>query len=256
MTRTGALYLGRVHHARLRPKRHRLSYRIFMLLLDLDEQPRRSWVFARNKPALLSFRDADHGDGSDAPLKVQIEARIRAEGLAVPTGPMRVLSMPRVLGRGFNPLSVYYCHQPDGRVGVIVYEVNNTFGDRHFYVLAASDAEGRVRHDCDKAFFVSPFMDMNLHYAFDMAVPDEVARIGIVVSQDGAPMLTASFHGEARPLSDAALLAAWVTHPLQTLGVLAGIYWEGLKLLLKGLRWRSPKTELGARAPDMIASTS
>jgi DUF1365 family protein len=147
-----------------------------------------------------------------------------------------MLCMPRVLGRVFNPLTVYYAHDAEDRLETVVYEVNNTFGARHWYVLPAQHQR------CGKAFFVSPFMDQDLGYDFDVAAPDARAFIGIRVSRDGEAVLTASFVGERRALTTANLLAAWATHPLQTIGILAGIYFEGLKLLLKGFRWRSPRS--------------
>jgi uncharacterized protein len=249
---TGALYIGRVHHARFSPQRHTLAYRVFMVLLDLDEERRRSWAFARNRPALISFQDRDHGDGSDRPLRTQISSLIALHGYAAPAGKIQVLCLPRVLGHGFNPLSVYYCHDLDGRLAVVVYEVNNTFGGRHFYVLPAGPSTGHVRQHCDKAFFVSPFMELDLAYDFLLAPPAEQALIAIRVSGAGETVLTASFLGERRPLSDAAIVAAWVSHPLQTVGVLAGIYLEGIKLLLKGFSWRSPKSANAAEcAPEL-----
>jgi DUF1365 family protein len=239
-----ALYAGKVFHARMAPKRHRLSYRIFMVLTAVGgERGGLGFLYGRNRPGLISVWDKDHGDGSARPLRVQIEAMIAARGLAVPAGPMRMLSMPRVLGRAFNPLTVYYCHDAAGRLAVVVYEVNNTFGARHWYVLPAD------RQHCGKAFFVSPFMDMDLAYDFQIAAPGERALIGIRVSREGETVLTASFAAERRALNAANILLAWAAHPLQTLGVLAGIYLEGLKLLLKGLRWRSPKGVRAAREP-------
>ena len=245
---TPVLYIGKVHHARLTPKQHSLAYRVFMVLLDIDAEVRGSWSFARNRPALVSFHDRDHGDGSDTPLRTQVEAMIRLHGHAVPGGAIQVLCLPRVLGHGFNPLSVYYCHDPEGRLAVVVYEVNNTFGGRHFYVLPARHEAGHVRQRSEKAFFVSPFMDMDLAYDFHLVEPEDRALIGIRVSRQGETQLTASFAGERRPMTDAAVLGAWAAHPLQTVGVLAGIYFEGLKLLLKGFRWRSPGTANAAQS--------
>lgn len=235
-----ALYTGKVFHARLRPKRHRLAYRVFMLLLDVDDQGagRGLRLFSRNRLNLISFHDADHGDGG--PLRPQVEAKLSAAGLPVPGGPIRILSMPRVLGHGFNPLSVYYCHRPDGALAATVYEVNNTFGGRHSYVLAAEEDDGLVQQTCDKAFFVSPFMDMDLAYAFDIVPPGADALIGIRVSDGEGLVLNAAFAGVRRPLTDREILAAWLGHPIHTIGVLAMIYWQGLKLVFKGFRWRSP----------------
>ena len=232
-----ALYIGKVHHARLTPKRHALAYRIFMVLTELGAgRSGLGFVYGRNRPGLLSVRDKDHGDGSKTPLRSQIEAKIAGHGLAVPSGPMRMLSMPRVLGRAFNPLTVFYCHDAQDRLAVVVYEVNNTFGARHWYVLPAD------RQRCAKAFFVSPFMDMDLTYDFTVAAPDSHAAIGIQVRRAGGTVLTARFTGERRPLTAKTVLIAWAIHPLQTVGVLAGIYFEGARLLIKGLRWRSPRS--------------
>jgi len=149
-----------------------------------------------------------------------------------------------VLGRAFNPLTVYYAHDAEERLETVVYEVNNTFGDRHWYVLPAQHQR------CGKAFFVSPFMDQDLAYDFDVAAPDDRAFIGIRVSRQDQTLLTASFAGRRRDLTRTNLLAAWATNPLQTIGVLAGIYFEGAKLLLKGFRWRSPRSiEQSGSAP-------
>ena len=250
----GGLYLGKVHHARVKPRRHRLAYRVFMLLVDIDELAERTGLrlFSHNHFNLISLHDRDHGDGSGGPLRPQIEDRIRGAGLTVPGGAIQMLSMPRVLGHGFNPLSVYYCHDRAGALAVIVYEVNNTFGGRHSYVLPAQAHDGRVSQACGKAFFVSQFMDMALRYAFDIVPPAERALVGIQVSDAEGPVLSASFAGEHRDLTDAALFAAWAGHPMQTIGVLAAIYWQGFKLVLKGFRWRSPNAAETRAEPGQV----
>jgi DUF1365 family protein len=233
------LYPGVVHHARLKPRRHRLSYRVFMLLLDLDELPtldRERRLFGHNRAALLSFHDRDHGDGSGS-LRPQIERRLAEAGLPA-GGPIRILCMPRVLGFGFNPLSEIFCHAPDGRLIAIVHQVSNTFGERHCYLLPVHEADGRVRQACAKRFYVSPFMDMDLAYDFDIDPPGEAVSVGIRVSDADGPLLTAAFAGRRRPLTDANLLEAWLGHPLVTLKVVAGIHWEALKLWGKGMKLR------------------
>jgi len=238
------LYPGLVHHARLKPHRHRLSYRIFMLLLDLDELPaldRERRLFGHNRGALLSFHDKDHGDGS-GPLRPQIERRLAEAGL--PTGgPIRILCMPRVLGFVFNPLSEIFCHAPDGRLVAIVHQVSNTFGERHSYLLPVDGGDdGEVRQACAKRLYVSPFMDMDLNYDFDIVPPGERVRVGILTADAEGPILIASFAGERRPLTDANLLEAWLAHPLLTLKVVADIHWEALKLWRKGMRLRKKPT--------------
>jgi hypothetical protein len=229
------LYSGVVTHARLKPRRHRLRYALFMLLLDLDkidDLAARSRLFARNRWGLLSFRDADHGDGSGGSLRVWAESHLARAGLPV-GGPIRLLAMPRVLGLGFNPLSVWFCHRKDGTLSALIYEVRNTFGEKHSYLIAADHA-AVVRQVCEKGFFVSPFMDMDLTYGFRIAPPGERVSIGVEVKDAEGVVLSAAFAGRRAPFTDGALWGAWLSHPWMTLGVLAAIHWEALKIWLKG----------------------
>ena len=239
-TLASGLYLGTVTHERLRPRRHALSYRIFMLLLDLDEVPALvgglRWL-SRGRFGLMSFDEADHGDRSGAPLKPQIEARLAAAGIEG-GGPIRLLCMPRVLGYGFNPLSLFFCHRPDGRLTAILYEVTNTFGERHTYLIPCDAGEGElVRQSAAKRMYVSPFMDMTLGYRFTVRPPTEAVSIAVAVDDAEGLILSTAFTGRRQPLTDAALLRAWAGHPLLTLKVVAGIHWEALKLILKGVRF-------------------
>lgn len=234
------LYQGIVTHARLKPRRHALRYRIFMLLLDLDELPaldRARRLFGHNRSALLSFHDRDHGDGS-GPLRPQIERRLAEAGLPV-GGAIRILCLPRVLGFVFNPLSEIFCYGRDGGLIAIVHQVSNTFGERHSYLLPVTAADGPVvRQACDKRFYVSPFMDMDLAYDFGIVPPGEQVRVAIRVSDAEGLMLTATYAAERKPLTDANLFDAWLSHPLVTLKVVAGIHWEALRLWLKGMKLR------------------
>jgi len=239
MTQASALYVGEVTHRRMRPKVHALRYRIFQIYLDLDEAPNLSsgsLVFGFNRPRLLSFRERDHGDGSTTPLKAQIEARAAAAGFAI-GGPVRVLCMPRVLGIVFNPISTWFVHGPDGRLSCILYEVNNTFGDRTIYALPAG-GDDVIEHSTPKAMHVSPFMDMDHDYDFLLNEPGERFSIAIHVRRADVLWLSAAFSGERRPFTDRALLKAWAAHPLLTLKVVAGIHWEALKIWRKGVGYR------------------
>jgi DUF1365 family protein len=244
-----ALYVGQVDHRRMRGLSHALRYRVFMLLLDLDEvdgQLDRLTLLGRGRFGLMTFDPRDHGDGTGTPLKPQIEARLAAAGLEG-GGPVRLLCMPRVLGYGFNPLSVYFCHAADGRPSAIVYEVTNTFGDRHSYLIACEDG-GVVEQTADKRLHVSPFMDMGLTYHFTVRPPADGLSIAIRVDDAEGPLLATGFNAKRRPLTDAALLAAWAGHPLLTWKVIAGIHWEALKLWIKGAGYR--------RRPPALAQTA
>ena len=237
-----ALYSGAVMHQRLRPRRHRLRYRVFSLLLDLDELDAvaaRLRLFSRNWFNLFSFFDRDHGSGSAEPLRDQIEHQLAAAGIEPDGGPIRLLTMPRVLGYVFNPLSVYFCYRRTGDLAAITYEVNNTFGERHNYVIPVSgDGIGTIHQECVKRLFVSPFLDMDMNYSFRVIPPGP--RVGIAISGRDAqgPIITASLFARRRPLGDAGLALAFVTYPLLTLKVIAGIHWEALRIWLKGVRLR------------------
>jgi DUF1365 family protein len=267
VSQVSGLYDGAVTHQRLTPRRHQLRYRLFQLLLDLDELPalgRRLRLFGHDGPALFSLRERDHLAGDGRPLRVQVEAMLRGAGIDTHGGPIRLLCLPRVLGYVFNPLSVFYCHRPSGELAAVVLEVNNTFGERHCYVVEATHAQS-VRCGCAKAFFVSPFLGLDMTYDFRLAVPGERATTAILGrGADGAPIIAAAFSGARRELSDGALGRAFLTHPLLTLRVVAAIHWEALKLLAKGVGLKPKPTPPGrsvtvvsagpARAPADLAA--
>ena len=246
------LYDGVVTHVRHAPRKHRLRYRMFMLLLDidrLDETVAGLKLMSRNRFNGFSFHDRDHlpkDAAPDADLRSFIEGHMRDAGLVPDGGPVQLLCMPRMLGYVFNPLSVWFCWRRTGELAAVLYEVRNTFGEAHSYLIPAPEPGNRpvVEQDCDKGFFVSPFMEMDLHYRFRVHPPDATTVLDIAVSRrdDRLKMLDARFAAERRPLTDATLAAAFVSHPLMTLRVVAGIHWEAVKIALKGigLRPRAP----------------
>lgn len=249
-----ALYHGWVTHDRRRPVAHALQYRIFMLLLDLDEAPflaRGLRWFGFDCAGMVSFFQRDHGDGTPRGLRVWIDAQLAAAGLQA-GGAVRVLCMPRVFGHAFNPLTVFFCFAPDGKLQAMLYEVNNTFGQRHSYLLPVLDGGDLddgvpVRQSCAKMFHVSPFMAMDLRYRFRVALPGPRVGVFIAASDADGVVLAASFTGRRQALNDTALLRAAMRMPWLGLSVLFGIHWEALKLWLKGLKLRpAPPAPQGA----------
>lgn len=236
-----ALYRGVVVHERFRPRRHRLRYRVFWLLLDLEEidgLDRRLRLFSRGRFNLMSFHDRDHGDQSGRPLRAQVEAMLAQAGVDLHGGPIRLLAMPRLLGFVFNPISVYYGFTPEGALAGMVYEVTSTFGVRHSYVIAVSPedaARGRIRQEERKALYVSPFMDMAMEYGFRGRAPGEGVNLTVNGSDAEGPLITATLNGRRAPLTDGAVLKTALAFPLMTLKVVAAIHWEALKLWLKGV---------------------
>lgn len=240
MIAADGLYVGTVTHARVRPRRHALRYRIYMLLLDLDRLPQTFARLRRLRPGRfgwLSFDPRDHGDRSARPLAAQMRDLAAAHGVDA-AGPLRLLTMPRILGHGFNPLSLVFLHAADGRQSGVVYEVSNTFGQSHSYLVPTPGGDDVQQHAAEKVFYVSPFMDMDLHYRFSLQPPGDRTALSIAVSDADGLLLTAAFAGERRPLSDDELWRAWWAHPLLTLKVVAGIHWEALWILLKGVGFR------------------
>jgi DUF1365 family protein len=212
------------------------------MLLDLDEIDRlaaKLRLFSRNRFNLYAFRDADYGDRSGRPLRPQIEDVLAKAGIAHEGGPIRLLTMPRILGYAFNPLSAYFCYRRDGSLCATVYEVHNTFGEIHSYVAPAEGAAGaQLRQEADKVFHVSPFMNLEMSYAFIVTPPGERVSVAIDGSNAEGRLITAVLSGTRRELGDAALLRLLATHPLVTLKVTAAIHWHAFRLLAKRIPWR------------------
>jgi uncharacterized protein len=237
-----ALYFGDVMHARLKPMGHRFSYRVMSLLIDLDrldEADRQSPLFGVNRAALYSFHEADHGKRDGSSLRAHAQASAAGQGIDLTGGKVLLLCYPRLLGFTFNPLSVYFCHRADGELALVIYEVRNTFGDIHSYVLPVKPGEtsaAGIRQQQDKQFYVSPFVEMAMRYHFRILPPGENVRLRILETDREGPLLAATFNGRRGALTTAALLRSFAALPLVTLKIVAAIHWEALRLWLKGAR--------------------
>lgn len=247
----GFLYPARVMHRRRVAPLYRFVYRVFYLLLDIDrigELAASLKFFSHNRFNLLSLHDRDHGRGEIGGLRRWAESLLAQAGIELAGGRIRLLCLPRVLGYGFNPISLWYCEHADGSLRAVIAEVRNTFGERHSYLLAS---DGRPLayeqvYEKDKCFHVSPFFDQVGRYRFQLGEPDERLRIAIHETREGVPIFDAALACERRRLSDGSIAGQVLGMPWMTLKVVAGIHWEALKIWLRGAVFHS-KPEPPAR---------
>jgi len=242
------LYEGRVFHKRFRPAKHSLGYRVFALWFDperIRELAGNNVLLSYNRFNLFSIYDKDFGEGASLPSLQDIRTTLTQAGLGIDpmeTISVRLLCYPRIFGYAFNPICIYYCYNSSGSLIALVYEVNNTFGDRQCYAFAVDEGAdsgnpGIAPHQCDKAMHVSPFTPMDLSYQFNAIVPGERLSIAIRVFNDDGTMMTANFKGSRHALTVSRLARNAVYYPLMTLKVIAGIHWEALRLWIKKVPW-------------------
>jgi DUF1365 family protein len=255
-----ALYIGEVMHARLKPIGHRFSYRVMSLLIDLDrlaDADRQSPLFGVNRAALYSFHEADHGERDGSSLRSYTQRCAAERGIDLTGGRVLLLCYPRLLGYTFNPLSVYFCYRADGALALLIYEVRNTFGDIHRYVLpvlSGESSDAGVRQRQDKLFYVSPFIEMAMCYHFRVLPPGQRVQLRILETDREGPLLAATFNGNRRALNTKELLRAFFALPLVTMKIMAAIHWEALRLWLKGARL-VPRND-AARNPGLATGKS
>ncbi len=229
------LYVGEVVHRRVQPVKHQLRYRVYNFFVDLDELPelnKRLKFFSYNRFNLFSIFDQRFGPGDGTAIRDHVWFLVRQAGCGDKVKRIFMLCYPAVLGRMFNPLTTYYCYDAEGSVCLMIYEVSNTFGERHSYVIPAGTT-GHQTHA--KKFYVSPFNAVEGRYDFSAKPPCEDLALGIALKVDDQAVMHAWFKGVRVKLTDAALLRSFFSLPLQPLKVMGGIHWEALKLWWKGL---------------------
>ena len=240
-----------VMHARLRPFVHRFVYRVFCLRLRVDRpvelDRHHSWLFGVNKRRPVSFMSRDHGkrDGSD--LMDWMHETLRSVGVELDTGEVWLQCFPRMFGYVFNPVSFWFIHDRQGVLRVLLAEVNNTFGQRHQYVLT-SGAMDEIRPgqvlSCTKVFHVSPFFPVSGGYRFEMTQTHNAIRMSVDFhdpADDPSPTLRTAITAKPIAFSTGALLRAVLSRPMMTFGVMARIHWQAFKLWRQGATFhRSP----------------
>lgn len=251
------IYTGTVAHRRFAPTEHALRYSVYSLLLDLDELDELNGAlrwFSVDRFNLVGFRLRDHGPKDGSPLRPWAQRLMAEAGVDIGSGRIQLLVYPRILGYGFDPLTVWYCHDESDRLVGVIHEVRNTFGECHSYVTPVDAGGDVITHGSEKVFHVSPFFDVNGRYDFRLRPPGRTVSVVIDYSDDSGPLLTASFSGVRSEMSDRNLMARFWSHPLVTLKVIGGIHWEALKLLAKRVGFRS-KPEPPAEPVTQIRSS-
>lgn len=249
---TAWLYHAETAHRRVGAVTHGFRYRLFQLLLDvdrIDEDLRGLRMVRRGRFGLFSYDDRDHGWRDGRPLRPWVMEQLAEAGVAAGARRIRLLTMPRVLGFVFNPISLIFVDDGEDGLEAVIYEVNSTFGQRHAYVAPAS-GKGVQRQTAAKRLFVSPFYGLDGAYRFQVRPPDERLDLSIAKTDAiGRDAFFATLSGRRAALTDAAMLRFFLGFPLMTIQVVLGIHWQALRLLLKGVPLVSRP-----RAPDIGTS--
>jgi len=237
-----------VRHFRFKPVKHKLCYRVFSFLIDVDEFDqiaRENKYFSRNRFNLFSFYDRDHSGKKGMTVVDFIRGQLEDAQIEA-NGKIKILFYPRMFGYAFNPITVYYCYDMQDNLIAILYNVRNTFGGRHGYLIKVRDEhQGNhfIEQSTDKLFHVSPFIDMDMRYNFKIKDPSDHLTVSVRVDEDGEMLLNTNYSGRGTPITDKKLKGLIWRYPLMTIKVVMAIHYEAVKLLLKGLRLR-------AGAPD------
>lgn len=249
------LYECSVMHHRLAPKVHHFQHDIFMFYLDLDELEtiaRSILLFSHNRRNLYSFRDSDHEPAGKNPLKDRITAFLRQNGIDPgPFGRVMLLTLPRVAGYIFNPISIYYCFNDADTPLCAVAEVGNTFREMKLYLLREPTGPNLFQKVTPKQFYVSPFSNLDLQFDFRLRVPTEKLDIKIDDREGEDKVLISTVSGQRTALTNGNLTWLTVKFPLVTLKVIFLIHWHALRLWMKGVPFHR-KAENAASQRDVL----
>jgi DUF1365 family protein len=240
------LYKARVMHNRLAPKVHRFHYDVFMFYLDLDEidtlHKSLKWM-SRNRFNLFNFRDKDHlqlpkeNPDKSKNVRQHITDYLEINGVGIGKGRIMVLTNLCTLGYQFNPVSFYFCYDESGEPVCSIVEICNTFLEMKPFFLGGDTKTGEhYKLNTTKYFYVSPFIEMDTNFDFDLEIPGEKLQIRIDdFDKEGKRFFISTLSGDRKPLTDANLLKYFVSFPLITLKIISLIHWQAFKLWLKKL---------------------
>ncbi len=231
---------GQVRHKRIKPVEHAFAYPTYFLMLPMRSLSKEtSTSLKHNRWAALSFYDKDHGDGRADSLS-WLDELLRSEGIADATGEIWLHCYPRVFGYTFKPVSFWYCHSIDGTLRAIVIEVNNTFGERHCYLL--EKPVFGAEQTATKVFHVSPFNHVEGSYRFRFMTMDSNTLARVDYDDATGPLLETSVSGELEPITPQSIRKALYSYPMMTFGVIARIHWQAFKLWRKRIAYVAKPT--------------
>ncbi len=234
------IYNGYVSHTRFKPIKHSLKYNTFSLFIDLDEienLSKNNFIFSFNRFNIFSFFNKDHGDRDGLCLKNWVLNKLKKFDINKDVNNIKLLCYPRIFGYVFNPLSIFYCYE-NTNLRAVMYEVKNTFNEQHTYIFKVK-SDNIISQSCKKKFYVSPFMDMETQYKFELLNPDENLSVLIKQSDKDGIVLTAVQKGVKKEFNMKQLLINFVFYPLMTLKIIGAIHYEALRLWKKGAKYRS-----------------
>jgi len=223
-----AIYRTSISHVRRTPLHNAFTYRSYSWYVDVDALP----VLPRPLRPLAGFTAADHLGDPDGTLRGNVERYLATQGIDLGGGRITMLASARVFGHVFNPLSLFWCHDAAGELRCVVAEVHNTYGERHCYLL---ETDGAGRATVPKAFYVSPFNDVDGRYRMKVPEPGDRLAVSIVLEREGQKPFIATMDGTRSPATTANILAAAIAVPLAPLRVAAQIRWQGIKLWARRL---------------------
>ncbi len=246
MIKHSKIYEGKVIHTRFKPKKHHFKYKVFSLLIDLDEIEELNnnlKLFSYNKFNLMSFFDVDHGSRDGSNLKEWVKDNLIKKNIKFQKIRIEILCYPRILGYVFNPLSILYIYNEKNELISIFYEVKNTFGEQHTYIFQTNN-ENLIKNKCNKKFHVSPFIEMDCEYNFSVTKPENFISVIINQNDKDGKLLFASQDGKAKDLTNKNITICYLKHPLMSFKVIVAIHYEAFKLWIKKVKLVKKKIKI------------
>ena len=239
-----SIYKGTLMHKRFVPKEHKFTYSIFYTLInidDLDDLKKKYIFFSYNSFNLFSIYDRDHGPRNNKKIKPWILNILKKTGIKTMNNKIFILSIQRILGHVFNPLTIFFCYNYKNNLEALIYEVKNTFNEQHCYVFKLNKKDLKKKyfnHSCKKKFHVSPFWDMSANYNFKIKNPDYNFFSSITMNKNNKKIFNAVLNCKYKKINYKNLLILFLKFPFLTIKVVLAIYFEAFKIFIfKGAKY-------------------